>query len=202
MSLHRYPLFLSIVFIALSIWSGYDPASREVWIAEVIPVIGVFLILVFTYHKFQFSHLAYTLMSLWLYMHTIGAHYTFAAVPFDFVNDLIGSERNQFDRVAHYVIGFYAFPMAEWLTRKNLCGHIVASFFGLFFIMSIAATYEIIEWVYAVSEGGDAGIEFLGSQGDIWDAQKDMLADTLGAITSLALFLGLYRRPETNPSPK
>ena len=55
--------------------------------------------------------------------------------------------------------------------------------------MSVAASYEIIEWIYAVAEGGDAGIEFLGSQGDIWDAQKDMLADTLGAITSLILFL-------------
>ena len=55
--------------------------------------------------------------------------------------------------------------------------------------MSVAAAYEIIEWQYAVIEGGDAGVEFLGSQGDVWDAQKDMLADTLGAATSLLLFL-------------
>lgn len=60
--------------------------------------------------------------------------------------------------------------------------------FSLFFIMSIAAGYEIIEWWYAAVEGGSAGVEFLGSQGDIWDAQKDMLSDTLGAITSLVMF--------------
>lgn len=189
----RYPAFLAFIFVILSLWSGFQPASREVWVAEVIPVIGVFIALVLTYRRFQFSHIAYTLMSLWLYMHTIGAHYTFAEVPFDFINNLIGSERNQFDRVAHFIIGFYAYPMAEWLIRKHDCGKVLASFFALFFIMSVAASYEIIEWVYAVTEGGDAGLEFLGSQGDIWDAQKDMLADTLGAITSLTLFLIINR---------
>ena len=79
--------------------------------------------------------------------------------------------------------------MAEWLLRKRQATLVIALFFGLFFIMSVAAAYEIIEWQYAVIEGGDAGVEFLGSQGDVWDAQKDMLADTLGAVTSLLLFL-------------
>ncbi len=196
MTMGRYPHLLAILFVLLSIWSGFAPVSREVWIAEVIPVLGVFIVLVLSYAYFRFSNAAYTLMSLWLVMHTIGAHYTFANVPFDFVNDLIGSERNQFDRVAHYVIGFYAFSMAEWLMRKGYCGLKLAVLFSLFFIMSVAAAYEIIEWQYAVIEGGEAGIEFLGSQGDIWDAQKDMLADTLGAITSLILFVIIrpYRR--------
>jgi len=74
------------------------------------------------------------------------------------------------------------------LLRNGHCSLILASFFSLFFIMSVAAGYEVIEWWYAVAEGGDAGIEFLGSQGDVWDAQKDMLADTLGAITALTLY--------------
>jgi putative membrane protein len=65
---------------------------------------------------------------------------------------------------------------------------VLASFFGVFFIMSLAAGYEIIEWWYAVAEGGEAGLEFLGSQGDIWDAQKDMLSDTLGALSVTVLF--------------
>ena len=60
--------------------------------------------------------------------------------------------------------------------------------------MSVAAAYEIIEWWYAVIAGGDAGVEFLGSQGDVWDAQKDMLADTLGAISALSLFYALHAR--------
>lgn len=189
----KYPSLLAFLLIVVSIWSGWSPTSREIWVAEVIPVFAVFFILAVTYKKFRFSNIAYTMMSLWLYLHTIGAHYTFANVPFDFFNDLIGSERNQFDRVAHYIIGFYAYPMAEFLIRKNYCSKQLAIIFSLFFIMSIAGGYEIIEWLFAVIEGGDAGIEFLGAQGDIWDAQKDMLADTLGAITSLLIFLWVNR---------
>ncbi|HDL1722856.1 TPA: DUF2238 domain-containing protein, partial [Mannheimia haemolytica] len=153
----------------------------------------VFALLIITYPKFQFSGLAYFLMSLWLIMHLIGAKYTFANVPFEWANQfltpILGEDRNHFDRVAHYIIGFYSFPMAEWLLRKRKCGMGVAFFFSLFFIMSVAAAYEIIEWQYAVIEGGNAGVEFLGSQGDIWDAQKDMLADTLGALTALMIYL-------------
>ncbi len=199
MNQHTWPLTLALFFVALSIWSMIEPASRAVWVAEVIPVFFVFLLLVVTYPKFRFSNTAYGLMAGWLILHTIGAHYTFAEVPFDWFNRLIGSERNQFDRVAHYIIGFYAYPMAEFLYRKGYSGKHLASLFGLFFIMSIAAAYEIIEWLYADIEGGEAGIEFLGSQGDIWDAQKDMLADTLGAITSLLLFQWLMRGKPARP---
>jgi putative membrane protein len=182
------PRLLAAAFVPLVIWSVIQPESMKVWIAEMTPVLGVFVILVVTYRRFQFTNTAYVLMSLWLYWHTVGAHYTFALVPFDFFNDLIGSERNQFDRVGHYIIGFYAFPVAEWLVRRGYCGARLAAACGLGFMMSIAAGYEILEWLFAVMEGGDAGIEFLGAQGDVWDAQKDMLADTLGAVTSLILF--------------
>lgn len=195
---HIAPLFLLVVISIIGFWSGLTPTDRTVWYAEVIPVFAVLALLVFTYPKFQFSGLAYFLMSLWIIMHLIGAKYTFANVPFEWANgyltSFLGEERNHFDRVAHFIIGFYSFPMAEWLLRKRKCGVGVAFFFSLFFIMAVAATYEIIEWQYAVIEGGNAGIEFLGSQGDIWDAQKDMLADTLGAIT--ALFIYLIARPD------
>lgn len=188
-----FPLFLAILISAIALWSGLNPTDRAVWYAEVAPIFLVFGLLVASYSRFQFSHLAYLLMSFWLIMHLIGAKYTFANVPFDWANRLLspflGEERNHFDRVAHYIIGFYSFPMAEWLLRTRKCGLGVAFFFSLFFIMSVAASYEIIEWQYAVIEGGNAGIEFLGSQGDIWDAQKDMLADTLGALTALLIYL-------------
>jgi len=183
-----YPHLLALVFTLFFIAFGIDPVDRAVWVAEVIPVVVVFFGLVFTYFKFNFTHLSYTLMAFWLFWHTIGGHYTFANVPFDYVTDLFDFKRNNFDRVGHFVIGFYAYPMAEFLTRKKYTNTIVASFFGLFFIMSIACGYEIVEWAYAVIEGGNTGIEFLGSQGDIWDAQKDMLADTIGAIVALVLF--------------
>lgn len=189
MTFNYSPAFLAILLVIVFIWLGIEPVSREVWIAEVIPIVLVFLLLVFTFKRYQFSNLSYALMSAWMFWHTIGAHFTFAEVPFDYVNNLMGSERNQFDRVGHFIIGFYAYPMTEWLLRKGFCGIKLALLFGLFFIMSVSAAYEMIEWQYALHEGGEAGIDFLGSQGDVWDAQKDMFADTLGAIFSLILFL-------------
>lgn len=183
-----YPHILAVIFLIFFILLALNPIDRSVWIVEVIPVVGVYLLLVFTYKNFQFSNTSYTLMAFWLFWHTIGGHYTFANVPFDFITNLFNFERNHFDRIGHIVVGFYAYPMVEFLLKKEYTNKIIASFFALFFIMSIAASYEIIEWAYAVIEGGNTGIEFLGSQGDMWDAQKDMLADTIGALISLCLY--------------
>ncbi len=194
MFIKHYPYILAILFSIMFVALGINPVDREVWIVEVTPIVITFLILVSTFKIFRFSNSSYTLMVLWMFLHTIGGHYTFANVPFDFVTELFGFERNNFDRMAHFIIGFYAFPMAELVVRKRWAGPILASFFGLFFVISIAAGYEIIEWLYAVIDGGEAGMEFLGSQGDVWDAQKDVLADTLGAIFSLVLFW--YIRPD------
>jgi putative membrane protein len=191
---HYFPHLLASIYTVFFIALGISPVSREVWIAEVIPVVIIFLFLVASYNKFRFSNSAYALLSIWIFWHTVGGHYTFANVPFGWVSELIGSERNHFDRVGHFAVGFYAFAMTEWLLRKKYCGFKLALFFSLFFIMSVAAGYEIIEWWYAVAEGGEAGVEFLGSQGDVWDAQKDMLSDTLGAIASLIVFC--FIRPD------
>ena len=189
-----YPHLLAIVFLIVFIALGINPVDRDVWIVEVIPIIITFLILATTFKKFRFTNFSYTLMALWMFWHTIGGHYTFANVPFDFVTELFDFKRNHFDRIGHFVIGFYAFPMTELVIRQKWAGPVLASFFGLFFVVTIATSYEVIEWLYAVIDGGEAGMEFLGSQGDVWDAQKDMLADTLGAIFSLALFW--YIRPD------
>jgi len=184
----RYPHILAAIFTIFFVILGISPVSRDVWVAEVIPVVIVFALLVVTFKDFRFSNLSYSLMAFWLFWHTVGGHYTFAHVPFGWVTDLFGFERNHFDRIGHFSVGFYAYPLAEWVTRKRWSGPILASFLGVFFIMSIAAGYEIAEWWFAEVVGGGAGIEFLGSQGDVWDAQKDMLADTLGALTTIVLF--------------
>lgn len=185
---HYYPHALAAVFSVFFTILGIAPVSREVWIAEVIPVVLVFAALALTFRRFRFSNLAYSLMAFWLFWHTVGGHYTFAQAPFGWATDLLGAQRNHFDRIGHFSVGFYAFALAELATRKRWCGPVLATFLGLFMVMSVAAGYEILEWWFAVVVGGDAGTEFLGSQGDIWDAQKDMLADTLGAVFTLALF--------------
>lgn len=184
----RIPHFLAVIIVATMVWSSINPADMRVWWAEMTPILAIFIGLALTYRKFQFSNTSYVLMSVLLILHTIGAHYTFANVPFDWFTNTFGFERNHYDRIAHFTVGFYAYATAELLVRKNWARPVTAMLFGLFFIMAIAAAYEIIEWQFAVIEGGNAGIEFLGSQGDEWDAQQDMLADTLGALAALVLF--------------
>ncbi|MCB1758510.1 MAG: DUF2238 domain-containing protein [Gammaproteobacteria bacterium] len=188
MSRHYFPHWLLLVFCVYFALLAVEPVSRTVWIAEVIPVVLVALALTLSFSRFRFSNTAYALMAFWMFWHTLGGHYTFANVPFDWFNDLIGSERNHFDRIGHFSVGFYAFATAEWMLRRGHCRYVPANLFALLLIMGVAAAYEIVEWWYAVAEGGDAGIEFLGSQGDIWDAQKDMLADTLGALFALMIY--------------
>ncbi|EGQ9886953.1 TPA: DUF2238 domain-containing protein [Vibrio parahaemolyticus] len=180
-------LGLTIFYTIVFLFSALEPSSRAVWFAEIIPAIGILIAIWAISIRYQFSNTAYLLMFIWLCLHTIGAKYTFAEVPFDWFNNLIGSERNNFDRVAHFAIGLYAYPIAEYLIRNKKFNPTFSCWFALFAIMSLAAGYEIIEWWYAELAGGDEGIAFLGSQGDIWDAQKDMLCDTTGAILSLFL---------------
>jgi putative membrane protein len=154
------------------------------------------LLLVVTGRRQPFSNPAYVLMSCLIFLHTIGGHFTFERVPFDFVSQLFGFERNHYDRIAHFTVGFYAFPCAELLLRRRLVNSpLILFLFPVFFIFTVAAGYELFEWQYALHADPAAGIAVLGSQGDIWDAQKDMLADALGGIFATGLFF-LHRRQD------
>ncbi len=186
-----FPLFLLLVYVLLFIVLGINPYDRDVWYVENGPIVAIVIFLVVSWYRgLRFSNLSYLLMSVLLYMHTIGGHFTFERVPFEWFNTFFGFERNMYDRIAHFSVGFYAYPFAEYLlTRKLVAKKWIAYAMPLFFIMALAALYEMFEWWYAASFGGEAGAAFLGSQGDIWDAQKDILMDTLGAISSLILFL-------------
>ena len=133
-------------------------------------------------------------MSVFIILHTIGGHFTFERVPFDWVSDLFGFERNHYDRVAHFSVGFYAYAIAEVLTERRLVRtRWIVALFPIFAIASVAGIYEIIEWQYAISADAEAGIAVLGSQGDIWDAHKDSALALLGALINLAFYRS-YRR--------
>ena len=191
----KFPMMLAAVLVAVIAWSAYKPAEWGVWWTEMSWVLGVFALLAFTYRRFRFSNLAYALVFLWLVMHTVGAHYTFEHVPCEWLKSLLGSERNHYDRIAHFVVGFNSFLIAELAFRKRWVKNaVVAAVFGVLAIMAMAAAWEIIEWIVAVWDGGADGLAFLGSQGDIWDAQKDMLCDTLGAISAAILFVSVSGR--------
>jgi putative membrane protein len=185
----RLPGVLLALWLVEFLVLGVRPYDRGVWIAENIPVVMVVVFLVVAYRWFRFSDLAYLLMSVFIFLHTIGGHYTFERVPFDWVTKLIGAERNHYDRVAHFSVGLYAFAIAEFIERRQLSrSRWLTGLFAVFAIGTVALAYEIFEWRYAIHADPAAGIAVLGSQGDPWDAQKDMLADTLGAICATFLY--------------
>jgi putative membrane protein len=134
------------------------------------------------------------LMAVLPYWHTVGGHYTFERVPFGWFDSAFGFHRNMFDRIGHFSVGFYAFGILEYLLAQRAMTRMLACLFAVFAIAFVAMSYELLEWVYAAYGGNAAaGANFLGSQGDVWDAQKDMLMDTLGAIASVLVFLALRR---------
>jgi putative membrane protein len=193
----RFIAWLMAVYVVLFLVLAINPIDRATWFAENLTVwIILAVILGLYFGGIRFSRLAYALMFVLIYLHTIGGHYTFALVPFDWVSDLFGFERNHYDRMAHFSVGFYAFAIAEWLWMKRMVSNRFLLFtYPVFVIATIAMSYELIEWIYAASAAPEMGAAYLGSQGDIWDAQKDMLADTLGALVATVLFF-IVRKPK------
>jgi putative membrane protein len=190
------PAVLLAGYVALFIWGAINPYDRATWWAENIPIVLLVLSLVVLHVRgVRLSPLAYVLMAVLPYWHTVGGHYTFERVPFDWFNRAFGFQRNMYDRVGHFSVGFYAFGIMEFLLEREKMSRTLACLFAVFTIAFVAMSYELLEWLYAAYGGNSAaGANFLGSQGDIWDAQKDMLMDTLGAITSVLLYLIVRRR--------
>ncbi len=190
------PKILLALYLVLFAILAISPNDRTVWLAENLTIAWIPALLAWLWVRgVRLSTLSYVLMSVLVFLHTIGGHYTFALVPFGWVTDFFGFQRNHYDRVAHFSVGFYAFPVVELLERYRVMRLRWASLaFALMAIVSVAAFYELIEWQFAVMADPAAGLAVLGSQGDVWDAQKDMLADTLGALSALLLYLALRLR--------
>lgn len=180
----------AVLFAVLAI----APYDRTVWYAEIIPMVLLVAIIIAVSRHHAFSATSYILMSFLILLHTIGAHYTFERVPFGLVTETFDFTRNHFDRVGHFTVGFYAYPIAELLRAKRwVRSRAILILFPVFTILAVAALYEMFEWLYAVYAEPSAGDAVLGSQGDRWDAQKDMLADSLGAVFAIGLFWIMHR---------
>ncbi len=202
------PHILLVSYLVEFAYLSIDPFDRLIWFIENLPVVVVVALLIITFKKFRFSNFSYILTAILILYHTVGAHFTFALTPFELGNTLLQylncdfffpDGRNNFDRVGHYLVGISGYPIAELMYRKKwIIKKAVAIIFSIFAIGFLAASYEIIETIIAVFEGGDVGLSFLGSQGDIWDAQKDMLLDIIGAITASALFLMIFKNKRLN----
>lgn len=192
----KFPLILFGIYLVEFVALAVKPYSRVMWCTENFFSLAIVAALVILYRKgVKFSNMAYLLMAIYLYCHTIGGHYTFARVPFSFVTEFFGFERNNFDRMCHFMVGFFAYAGLEYYESRNLIkGRALAIFLVVMAIFGVAAVFELVEWLYAEVAAPEAGADFLGSQGDIWDAQKDMLCDGTGAIFSSIIYLIVNRK--------
>lgn len=192
-----YLRVLTIIFSIEWIILAIAPYKREVWACENILVLVAVIVLASSYKAFAFSRISYTCIFLIFFIHEIGAHYTYVQVPYDAwgealfgfsINDLLGLQRNHYDRFVHFSYGFLiAYPMREVFIRIVNVRGFWGYFFPLDITMSTSMIFELFEWLIAVIFAGDIGIAYLGAQGDIWDAQKDMLSASLGATLSISL---------------
>ena len=175
---------LGVCLAAMAV-SGIAPADRSVWRVEIVwAVIATVSVFLFS-RKFRFSRPAICIFTLWILLQCIGAHYTFERVPMEWLTRPLGLVRDPYDRIAHFCIGLYAWPVAEWAwNARRVTSRGMAVFLAVSVITAMAGVWEIVEWTYAEIDGGSTGLAFLGSQGDIWDAQKDILCDFLGALAS------------------
>lgn len=186
---HRYPLACLVV---LTIWwavLAIEPKYRTSWLHENALVFVAVPLLVATHFRMRLSKVSYTLLTVFLCLHLIGAHYTYSEVPlFDRIRDAGGFERNHYDRVVHFSFGLLlAYPMRELFMRVASARGFWSYYLPLDLVMAASMFYELIEWIFAVTSDPAAGTAFLGSQGDPWDAQKDMALATLGALFTMVV---------------
>jgi len=180
--------WLAIFFITL-IWSGVAPKDYLTWFLEVLPAVIGLVILVATRRTFPLTPLTYALILFHCIILMVGGHYTYAEVPlFDWLRDWLDLERNNYDKVGHFVQGFVpAIVAREILVRKKVVsGKGWLAFIIVSICLAISAFYELIEWLVALMSGESAEA-FLGTQGYIWDTQSDMMYALIGAIMALLL---------------
>lgn len=184
------------VFGLVATWSAIGSKDTVIWWLEAGPAIVGFMVMALTYHSFRLTPLLYGLILLHMIVLFVGAHYTYAEVPlFDWLGQIFGEERNNFDKLGHLMQGLVPTLIArEILLRKQVMdSQAWLNFFSATFALAFSAFYELVEWwVALISE--EAAEAFLGMQGYEWDTQSDMGYALLGAVMALVFFRRLHDR--------
>lgn len=193
---NRANFLLAGAAAAVFVWSAVRPHDYFTWLLEVAPAILAFVVLAATYQRFRFTQLVYSLCALHAIILMVGGHYTYAEVPlFNWIRDTFGLARNHYDRVGHLAQGFVpAMVTREILLRTSPVGP--GKWLTTLVIavcLAISALYELIEWGVAEATG-TAAEAFLGTQGDVWDTQKDMALCLVGALAALLSLTRIHDR--------
>jgi putative membrane protein len=191
-----------------AIWGALAvaPNDRADWALENLLVVLFVAALFATYRRLTFSRVSYTLIFLFLCLHSIGAHYTYAKVPYDSwmqvltgrsLNEMLGWTRNNFDRVVHFSYGLLlAYPIREIFLRVANVRGFWGYFLPLDLTMSTSMLFELLEWAVVAAVASDLGAAYLGTQGDEWDAHKDMALASLGALIAMTVTAAINIRQQ------
>jgi putative membrane protein len=181
-------LFLSSFLV---LWTSTLLGTNDLnnWLLENTLTVLFFLFLIVSHKKYQFSDLSYLLITVYLCLHVYGAKYTYAENPFGYwLKEYMGWERNHYDRIVHFSFGFLlAYPMRELFLKWVKYPTMVAWVLPIEITLSVSGFYELIEWAVADIFFPSQGDAYLGTQGDIWDAQKDIFLAFLGAILATTI---------------
>jgi putative membrane protein len=193
----RYVLALAALFALEWLALAISPRYRQDWALENALTVAFVAALVLLRNRLPRSRLSYTALFIFLSLHSIGAHYTYAEVPYDewfkavtglSINGVFGWQRNHYDRMVHFAYGLLlVFPIREILIRFAGVRGIWSYYLPIAIASSTSLDYEVIEWGAASVLAGELGVAYLGAQGDIWDAQKDMILAVLGAVISISV---------------
>lgn len=185
-----------VVLVGLLALSGVRPHDRTTWALEVFPVVVALPLLFATYRRFPLTTLVYACLFLHALVLLAGGAYTYARVPLGFaLADLLGLGRNPYDKIGHLFQGFVpALVAREVLVRgRHVRGRKMLAVLVVCVVLAISAAYELLEWAAAIALGQGAD-DFLGTQGDPWDTQSDMLFALIGAAIALLLFSRVHDR--------
>jgi putative membrane protein len=196
----RYQKILLIVFALVWLWSAIRPKYPHDWMLENILVVVFVPAIILLGRYLKLSSVSYTLITIFMCLHVMGAHYTYSQVPFGYtLQSWLGASRNMYDRLVHFSFGFLlAYPVREVFLRVARSRGFWGFYLPLDLTLSFSAIFEIFEWLVAANVNPEAGMAYLGSQGDIWDAQKDMLLAGAGAALAMLIIATINWR--YNPS--
>lgn len=191
-------LWLLLVWVLAAI----APLDRRDWLLENLLVFVYGALLAATYRRFPFSNLSYLLFAVFLTLHLVGSHYTYAMVPAGFwAQEVWGLSRNHYDRLVHFSYGLLAaYPLREWLLRVAGVARGWAGFLAVSLVLAFSGFFEVLEAWIAILVSPELGDAYLGTQGDIWDAQRDMGLAFIGAVIAVSL-VGVVGRRQAAPAP-
>lgn len=186
---NRFVVALAAIYGIIWVLLAFAPRDRAAWVLENLLVVFFVGALVFTFRRFTFSNRSYFLIAAFLSLHAVGAHYTYAQTPFgDWLKEAFDLSRNHFDRIIHFSFGLLmAYPVREVLLRVARLSRIVALWMAVAGVLAASTVFEIVEAIAAEAVSPGEGPRWLGGQGDVWDAQSDMVLAFIGAAAAMFL---------------